>query len=66
MAASTTPSTDVGDKLALSVNDVCAALGVSRPTVYELIRNGRLRTVTLGRRRVIPRTELDRLLAPSS
>lgn len=57
---STTESTP---KLAYSILETCAALGITRPTLYKLISDGRLRTVTIGTRRLIPATELDRLLA---
>jgi excisionase family DNA binding protein len=50
-------------KMAYSVDEVCEALGLSRPSVYDLIRSGMLRSKKLGGRRVIPVTELERLLA---
>lgn len=56
-AESTTP------KMAFSVLEACTALGITRPTLYGLIADGRLRTVKIGARRLIPTTELDRLLA---
>jgi excisionase family DNA binding protein len=48
---------------AYSVDQVCVILGLSKPTVYKLIGAGRLRSVLIGRRRVIPKGEIDRLLA---
>lgn len=50
-------------KMAYSVDEACEALGLSRPSVYDLIRSGQLRSKKLGGRRVIPVTELERLLA---
>ena len=50
-------------KLAYSVREACAALGITHPTLYKLIAAGRLRSITVGDRRLIPATELDRLLA---
>ncbi len=50
-------------KLAYSVLESCAALGITRPTLYGLIADGRLRTIKVGARRLIPATELHRLLA---
>ena len=38
-------------------------LGVSRETVYVLMRSGQLRSVRLGRARLIPVAALDELLA---
>lgn len=43
----------------LTVQDVMAALQVSRWTVYELIRGCRLRTVKIGRCRRIPASAFD-------
>lgn len=54
--------TDV-PKLALTIDEACQALTVSRWTLNELIAKGRLRTVMAGRRRLVPLTELERLLA---
>ncbi len=38
----------------LRVEDAALALGFKRSTAYEEIRRGRLRTVRVGRRRLIP------------
>ena len=38
-------------------------LGVSRKTVYVLMRSGQLRSVRLGRARLIPVAALDELLS---
>ena len=53
-------------RLAYDIDEGCAALGISRPTILDLIRAGRIRTVTIGRRRVIPLTELERSLADNA
>jgi excisionase family DNA binding protein len=50
-------------KLALSIVEAGAALGVSRPTIYVMIQRGQLRTVLIGRRRLIPVSELERILS---
>ncbi len=49
-------------RLAYGINECCIALGISRPTMYDLIRAGRIRTVMISRRRVVPIAELERLL----
>jgi excisionase family DNA binding protein len=36
--------------------------GISKSFLYGLIRNGEIRTVALGRRRMIDRVELDRYI----
>jgi excisionase family DNA binding protein len=48
--------------LLCSIPDAAAALGVSRSKTYELISEGRLLTVSIGRRRLI-RTESIRAIA---
>lgn len=50
-------------RLALTIGETCAALTISKPMFYDLVAQGRLRTVMLGRRRVVPVTEVERLLA---
>jgi excisionase family DNA binding protein len=51
---------------AYSVVQAGAALGVSRQVIYSLIQRGELRTVKAGRRRLIPATEITRLLEGAS
>jgi excisionase family DNA binding protein len=38
-------------------------LGLGRTTVYAMVKDGRLRSVKVGRRRLIPATEVERLLS---
>lgn len=45
--------------LLLSVRDAARQLGIGRDTCYELVRCGRLRSVAIGRRRLIPFRELE-------
>lgn len=55
----TTPRT------AYSLDEAARSLGLSRRTLYTLMRDGTLRTVTLGRRRLVPADELERLVRPA-
>lgn len=49
---------------ALSISGACAALGdIGRSTLYELIRDGRLASVKIGARRVIPREAIAAFLS---
>lgn len=48
------------DKLGLSVTEAAALLGVSRPTVYELINREDFPSFRIGTRRVISRAGLER------
>lgn len=50
-------------RLAYSVAEAAAALGVSQWLVREQCRTGQLRSVRLGQRIVIPRQALEELLA---
>lgn len=50
------------DTLLCSIPDAAKALGVGRSKLYELIGEGRLETVTIGRRRLV-RTDSVRALA---
>jgi excisionase family DNA binding protein len=50
------------DRLGYSTTEFATAFGCTRQHVHNLIRRGEIRTISLGRRRVIPRTEVDRLL----
>lgn len=47
----------------LRVEEAARLLNIGRSTAYELIRSGRLRSVKIGRRRLIPREALESLLA---
>ena len=48
--------------LLTSIADAARALGIGRSKAYELIKDGRLETVTIGRRRLV-RTDSVRALA---
>jgi excisionase family DNA binding protein len=41
-----------------SIRDIVARTGLSRSTVYEEMDSGRLRSVKVGRRRLIPESAL--------
>lgn len=50
------------EAILISIPDAAKALGLGRSKIYELITEGRLETVTIGRRRLV-RTESVRALA---
>lgn len=52
-------------RTAYSLDEAARSLGLSRRTLYTLMRDGTLRTVTLGRRRLVPADELERLVRPA-
>ena len=45
--------------LLLSVREVAPLLRLGRDATYELVRSGRLRSIRLNRKVLIPRTELE-------
>jgi excisionase family DNA binding protein len=49
---------DTGDPDMLTVKEVCETLKISKWMVYELMRSGQLTSVTIGRRRLVPRHSL--------
>ena len=51
---------------ALTVDEVVSILRVSRKTVYELIKKGRIKAVKIGRSHRIAKENLIELLAPSA
>jgi excisionase family DNA binding protein len=46
----------------LSVSEACSLLGVSRPTVYRLIKAGKLRAIKIGGARRVRRDDVEGLL----
>ena len=51
------------ERKAVRPTEAARLLGVSRETVYVLMRSGQLRSVRLGRARLIPVAALDELLS---
>lgn len=47
---------------AYRVQDFCRAFGISRSTVYNLMADGRLQTVRIAGRRLIPADAAEALL----
>lgn len=45
--------------LLVSVRDAARELGIGRDSAYALVREGRLRSISVGRRILVPRTELE-------
>ena len=49
-------------RVAYSPNEAARALGLSLNHVYDLIRLGRIPSVRMGKRILIPKAEIDRLM----
>ena len=51
------------EKLVMSIEEAGKKLGLSRPTAYKLAKSGELPTIKLGRKIVVSKVQLDRLLS---
>lgn len=57
-----TQSVDEKGRLTLNVPEAGELLGISRSTAYALANSGHLPTIRLGKRILVPRQALERLL----
>ncbi|TSB04576.1 helix-turn-helix domain-containing protein [Sphingorhabdus contaminans] len=48
--------------LGYGVNDACAVSSIKRTKLYELIKDGRLETVKIGKRTIVKAESLRRLI----
>lgn len=55
-----------GLKLSLTIPEAVAACGIPRSTLYNHLRSGRLRSIKIGRRRLILVSELQTFLTEGS
>jgi len=51
------------ERLCLSVTETARKLGISRGLAYELARSGQLPVLRLGKRWLVPKIALDRMLS---
>jgi excisionase family DNA binding protein len=51
------------DKLLHGISESAKLLDLGRSSMYRLVNSGRVRTVKLGQRTLIPHDELERLVA---
>ena len=49
------------DRLAFRVQPFCKAIGIGHTKFYELLAAGKIKTITIGGRRLIPADEARRL-----
>ena len=57
---------DTSPRLAWRVNLFCEAVGISRTSFYELVKQNKIRTVMIAGRRLVPDTEARRLLTEAA
>lgn len=50
------------EPLVYTLEEAANALTLGRSTVWKLVRQGRLRVVRVGKRVLVPKKEIDRLL----
>jgi excisionase family DNA binding protein len=51
------------EPLLVGVRQAATIAGTGRDAVYELVRSGAVRSIQIGRRHLIPRTELEAWIA---
>ncbi len=54
------------DALLLSIAEAAQTLGVSRTLFYRLVAEHEIRCIAIGRRRLVPRAELENFVARQS
>ena len=54
------------ERRAYGVNDFCRAYSLSRATAYNMFADGRLQSVKIGGRRLIPADAAEALLKPEA
>jgi excisionase family DNA binding protein len=57
-----TMSTEIIARRTFTVEEAGQILGLGRNTAYALAKSGRLPTIRLGRRLLVPKAALDRML----
>jgi excisionase family DNA binding protein len=51
------------ERRTLTVEEAARVLGIGRNTAYDAVRRGEIPTITIGRRLLVPRDALERMLA---
>jgi excisionase family DNA binding protein len=57
-----TNTSDKQERRALSIRETACACGLSRATLYRQIKDGKLATIKVGARRLVPVGSIDALL----
>jgi excisionase family DNA binding protein len=59
----TKQATDNSEPLTLTVAQVARKLGIARASAYAAVKSGQIASLLIGKRILIPRAALDRMLA---
>ena len=51
------------ERQTLKIEEAAKILGISRNTAYDAVKTGQLPTIKLGKRLLVPKVALDRMLA---
>lgn len=51
------------EAVSYSILGACAATGIGRSRMFELLKEGKIKAKRMGSHRLIPREELDRFIA---
>ncbi len=52
----------MSEKKVLTIPEVAEELGISKGSAYEAARSGKIPTIRIGRRLIVPRVAFDRML----
>jgi excisionase family DNA binding protein len=61
-----TPLQTRPEKLAFTIAEACASIGIGKTSIYELIAEGKLKSIRAAGRRLILRSDLETFLASCS
>jgi excisionase family DNA binding protein len=50
-------------RMTLTVEEAARALGISRGSAYEAVKAGDIPSITIGKRKLVPRAALEKKLA---
>ena len=56
----------IGDKMALSVPEAAKLLGIGKNLAYEAVQRGEIPSIKVGRRLLVPRAALERMLTEAN
>jgi excisionase family DNA binding protein len=65
LIAAVAASAPAGPERLLSVDEAAQLLGIGRSKLYQLLAAGRLRSLSIGDRRLIPASSIDAYIAGS-